>query len=330
MFLVDFQGYIPEDIEWEYSDGFEVYESTSFGADGTVTQLQAATVGNGIDLVFMGDAFSDRMIDNGDYDRVIGEAVEGFFSVEPYKSLRNYFNVYEVVAVSKNEYTAFETAFEVGVDGMYYYGNDDKVVQYAKKALGEDYCLDNVTIAVVANMRMGGGTAYFGGDSYIPKNDYGVGLGLCYFGYGSSFEQMKKALIHEMGGHAFAKLADEYFPTDDSISSGARTAAEAQTRDYGYWKNVDFTSSPSRVRWSNFIDDPRYASEQIGVYEGAYNYSNGAYRPTYNSVMNNIVPVSCQFNPPSREAIYYRINKLAFGEQWEYDYEEFVKFDLKL
>ena len=33
------------------------------------------------------------------------------------------------------------------------------------------------------------------------------------------------------------------------------------------------------------------------------------------------------FNAPSREAIYYRIHKLAFGTTWEYDYESFVKWD---
>ena len=34
------------------------------------------------------------------------------------------------------------------------------------------------------------------------------------------------------------------------------------------------------------------------------------------------------FNAPSREAIYYRINKLAYGDSWEYDYETFVQHDL--
>ena len=34
------------------------------------------------------------------------------------------------------------------------------------------------------------------------------------------------------------------------------------------------------------------------------------------------------FNAPSREAIYYRMHKLAFGDNWEYDYETFVEQDL--
>lgn len=34
-------------------------------------------------------------------------------------------------------------------------------------------------------------------------------------------------------------------------------------------------------------------------------------------------------NHSSREAIYYRIHKLAYGADWEYDYEEFIKWDEK-
>jgi hypothetical protein len=33
------------------------------------------------------------------------------------------------------------------------------------------------------------------------------------------------------------------------------------------------------------------------------------------------------FNAPSREAIYYRIHKLAYGDSWEYSYEDFVEYD---
>jgi len=34
-----------------------------------------------------------------------------------------------------------------------------------------------------------------------------------------------------------------------------------------------------------------------------------------------------EFNAPSREAIYYRIHKLAYGDDWKYDYEKFVEYD---
>ena len=68
----------------------------------------------------------------------------------------------------------------------------------------------------------------------------------------------------------------------------------------------------------------RYADEKLGAYEGASTYAKDIWRPTENSMMRgNNAP----FNAPSREAIYYRIHKLAYGDDWEYDYEEFVKYD---
>ena len=33
------------------------------------------------------------------------------------------------------------------------------------------------------------------------------------------------------------------------------------------------------------------------------------------------------YNAPSREAIYYTIHKLAYGSNWEYNYEDFVSYD---
>ena len=36
------------------------------------------------------------------------------------------------------------------------------------------------------------------------------------------------------------------------------------------------------------------------------------------------------FNAPSREAIYKRVMKLSEGEDWNYDYEKFVEFDLPI
>lgn len=33
------------------------------------------------------------------------------------------------------------------------------------------------------------------------------------------------------------------------------------------------------------------------------------------------------FNAPSREALYYHMHKLTYGDSWEYDYETFVAYD---
>jgi hypothetical protein len=93
---------------------------------------------------------------------------------------------------------------------------------------------------------------------------------------------------------------------------------------YGEGANVDWRDDPAQVRWTHFINDSRYAAENIGVYEGACLYGKGCYRPTENSMMRYN---GYGFNAPSREAIYKRVMKLSEGDDWEYDYETFVAFD---
>lgn len=88
--------------------------------------------------------------------------------------------------------------------------------------------------------------------------------------------------------------------------------------------NIDSNPNLNEIAWAHFINDSRYKEENIGTYEGANNYKKGLYRPTEYSIMRSNRGT---FNAPSREAIYKRIMKLAYGNFWTYDYEEFVKFD---
>lgn len=82
-----------------------MYESSDYSKDGEVTALQTATRGNGINIVLLGDAFSDRLVADGTYDGTMRKAMEHFFSEEPYKSFRDLFNVYAVNVVSKTKHT---------------------------------------------------------------------------------------------------------------------------------------------------------------------------------------------------------------------------------
>ncbi len=80
-----------------------IYASTDYSADGRTTLLQEAGEGAGIDVVIMGDAFTDRLIADGTYAGITRTAMEHLFSEEPYKSFRRLFDVRAVDVVSKNE-----------------------------------------------------------------------------------------------------------------------------------------------------------------------------------------------------------------------------------
>lgn len=303
------------------------YRSTDFSADGKIVRLQRATAGKGIDLVIMGDAYSDRLIADGSYELDMYAAMEAFFAIEPYTSLRPLFNVYmiEVVSVNQSYFNGCETALGCRLDQQTISGNDAACKSYAMRIPGmNETRFDNTLIIVLLNTSVYGGTSYL----YPPATptDYASGLAISYFTQSSDLLAFTQLLQHEAGGHGFAKLADEY----GTSSNGALQIPDATLRYYhsmetqGWYRNVDFTSAPTQVKWSHFLKDDRYASEQLGVHEGACGFSKGAYRSTPKGLMRDNTG---GFNAPSREAIYYRAYKLAYGDKRKYDYDAFVRFD---
>lgn len=309
---------------YDYTDLPEddYYISTDYSADGTVHTVQKATTGNGVNVVLMGDAFSDRQIADGTYNNVMQKAVNALFSEEPYKSFKNHFNVYTIDAVSMTEgYEHGGQVFSTGHGGgTYVYGNDNKVFEYAQKALTAEQ-MDDALIIVMMNEDAYAGTCFM---YYPDSGDYGRGPSIAYFPISSDIDTFNGLVSHEAGGHGFAKLADEYAYEDMGTISDQAIRDTKLQEPYGWWKNIDFTPDPSIVKWNKFLIDERYANEGLGCFEGGLTYWSGVWRPTDNSIMRYNTG---GFNAPSREAIWYRIHKLAYGEDWQYNYEDFVAYD---
>lgn len=300
--------------------------SEDYSRNGNVVQVQSAKRGNGIDLVFMGDGYLDKDIQSGKYDADMRRAVEAFFDVEPYTSFRDMFNVSYVELVSESN--LFDGSMSTSLDGYFgegtrVGGNDNIVIQYCQNVIRRDN-LDDVTAIIVLNERRYSGTCYM---YYNNSTDYGLGFAACYFALGTASTgttSMESVLRHEAGGHGFAKLADEYAYIDYGRIPDERLEQICELQNYGWYSNVDRSSDPFQVSWTHFLQKDEYEVEGIGVYEGAATYWSGIYRPTYNSIMNNNTG---GFNAPSREAIYYKIHKLAYGPSWNYDRNEFYEYD---
>lgn len=295
----------------------DYYQSIDYSRDGEVIVLQQSTEGNGIDVVLMGDGFSDRLIEDGTYDNYMQNVLNAIFIKEPFATYRDMFNVYEVVAVSENENLHGNTRFDCNYDG----GDKALMRQYALKALKSDSeRLKEVVIVIVCNEDIRGVT-YLDGPSVSAHSDYGTGISYMYVPNRDDLG----TIFHEWG-HAFAKLGDEY----DSVNIPAAYDFESFQLycEGGYYKNIDVVNDPSKIKWSKFLTDSRYGSFGLGVFEGAYAFKSGFYRPSQTSIMN-VSNISDEFNAPSREAIYYRIHKLAYGKDWQYNFEDFVQWDLK-
>ncbi|MBR6759225.1 MAG: redoxin domain-containing protein [Alistipes sp.] len=302
------------------------YTSTDYSQDGVVTALQTATVGDGIDIVLMGDAYSDRQIADGTYKTDMEYIYNNLFTEEPYKSFKDYFNVYYVNVVSATEgYEYGNTALDgYWGDGTLVGGNDNAVFDYALKAISDDK-MDEALLIVAMNSDNYAGTCYMYSPTY-SIGDHGSGASVAYFPRGGNAETFAQLLHHEACGHGFAKLADEYAYEEYGTIPAEEIQEYSQMEPYGWWKNVDLTSDPTKVKWAHFLSDTRYANDGLGVFEGGLTYWRGVWRPTENSIMRYNTG---GFNAPSREAIYYRIHKLAYGDSWEYDYEEFVEWDAR-
>lgn len=287
------------------------YTSTDYSKDGEVITLQKATVGNGIDLVFMGDAYDDRdMAEGGLYETDMRKSMERFFEDEPYKSFRDRFNVYAVKVVSPNSHIG---------DGCKQTINEDNNIcfNYASRIDGID--LDIVTIVNVVN-----NPNSFVAEGYTEMYESGASVAHIQIGGPSSI------IVHEAGGHGFAKLLDEYiysgyegnYCPPENLES-FKQWIKTDYHDRGWGMNIDTTNDPDSVVWSHFLKDTRYTGE-VGIYQGAWYWPTDLWRASENSVMNSDYST---FNAPSREVIYKRIMQLSEGDDWVYDYEKFVEWD---
>ena len=307
----------------------DFYMSSDYSKEGEVTVYQRASKGNGVDIVFMGDAYSDREVNDGKYLRDMKACAEQFFDVEPYKSFRDLFNIYFVTTVSATE------GYEHGgrslgtmmLGGTAIGGNDEKCFELARKAVGNDKRMEDIVVVVCGNQDLSGtiylcGTCYFYEPETWAGHEYACGPAVTYFlKLDEGFEETGGLIRHEAGGHGFAKLADEYHYSGN-VSYEERLRV-SELFKYMWYSNIDFTSDPAQVKWAPFLADARYKDE-VGVFEGGLTYMSGVWRPSENSIMNDN---QGGFNAPSRYTIWYRIHKLAYGSSWNGTFEDFAAYD---
>ena len=296
-----------------------------YGEDEWIT-LQKATKGNngGINIVLLGDGFNAKDIASGKYLKDIKQEVEYFFGIEPYKTYRDYFNVYTAIPLSTESgvgtvntirYNRFNTTFTGGVGLKADY---DEVFDYALGAPTVNKGnLNQTLIIMVPNSTDYGGICQMWEDgsaiAFCPQSTYGYPL------------DTRGVIQHEAGGHGFGKLGDEYIYHNAFIDFCDCTCCGHVlefngAKSLGWYDNLELTGKMHSVGWSHLIFDDRY-SDIVDIYEGGYMHNRGVFRSEPNSCMNNDIPY---YSTISRESIVKRIKAYA-GET--YSFEDFVKND---
>lgn len=306
--------------------GGQVLESVDFSEDGKIDTLQQHAKGEGIPIVLMGDGFVDQELADGTYRRVMEKAMENLFTEEPVKSLREYFDVFMINAVSENNDfgMGYKTAFScklAGGNSTVIKGDDVSVQVYVGKVLKEEKKRNSLAV-VVLNTSVYAGTTYLG---YQDGNGKFIEFAIAYCPVIETLESehFRQVLVHEAVGHGFGKLEDEYVYPDKGNVTTLEMQQIRTMQANGWAQNVDFTASKDTVLWASFLTDSRYQNEHLGVYEGACTYPKGAYRPSEDSMMNSN---TCAFNAPSRKSLYEKVMKIGMDTE-QVLYEDFVTFD---
>lgn len=317
-------------------DGKRDYNTYSY--DGQVVRLQQGTKSN-LNIVLMGDGFMAEDFESGAYDAVMRRAYSSLFDVEPYSHFASEFSVYYVKAVSTQHVHAVRTGYNGAQNsdtgtrfGLSFSPNDTHVTgdyntasTYSNAAVSGS-AANNVVIVVIANLPCHAGTCqmYYSPNSSI---DYGSGKSVICMAMGSDGEDLAGLVHHEVLGHGFGKLADEYGLDSRRYYSNYQSVWEdlAYSHSLGMYRNVDKyaegVTTTSNVYWSDLFGTANdyENAEGLGIFEGAYTVCRDFCRPTEessNSIMNGH---SGFFNAICRRQILYRLWSLdgtISGKQW--------------
>lgn len=297
---------------------FTVSSAKDAYADGDYLTYMESAKTHPVVLVFTGDGYmAEHYKYGGQFDKDVNSAIEGLFEVEPYKSYKEYFTVYKIAAYSnqtgitdKSANDIRDTKFKLQWEG----GNStaiscnyDLVVEWAMKIPGVDYSvLKKGAIGVISNADVYAGTCA----SY--SDGVSISMVPC------SKKNFTKVLVHEMGGHGFGRLADEYMYYDQMPSQSEidRIISYQTTWSYPFYLNLSVYPEQSKSNWACFEGLADYS--HVGMFEGGGLYYRGIWRPEKISCMDDNRKY---YNSPSRFYIVKRILEIAGEvEPFSYDY----------
>lgn len=303
--------FLLNDKDYRVSTTIEQYDYT-YG-DGDLITLQEKGVGNGVNIVLMGDCFDAKDISEGKYLKAMQDAYSYFFDIEPYITYKDYFNVYALFGMSADSGMGTVNTIREARFGSQYTLNEGVSPDFETVFAGACVApindnVSNTLVILVENSYEYSGLCYMWGD--------GSAVAVVPMSNDPAPYDFRGLVHHEAGGHGFGKLADEYIYHNAFIQScscpccGHVKNINAM-KSYGFYTNISLIGSMQEVPWSHMIYDPQY-SNVVDVYEGAYMHTRGVWRSEATSCMNNNI---AYYNAISREAMVKRIMKYA-GEEY--------------
>jgi len=275
-------------------------------------------------IVIMGDGFTAA--DFNAY-RAAAKKLENYLfdpveGVSPYNKepICDYFNIYTIflnsvergIGHNKPKNTVLRCYFvdqtNIIFDDVNFFGgrkapNPFNVVKQFVPGID----LNNTAVVILVNDRQTGYTTGFNNEA--PYGNWISIISLCEDS--EDPDEFKRLVLREVGGKAFARLAQE----DENYSKDLLSLIKELSSRYGFYPNIDFTDNPNEVKWKHFFPYKSMYPEVIIDPVG-----DGVYSPDTYNVMRRYGPL--QYNAPSREAIIKRIYQIH-GDGWDYNDQTF-------
>ncbi len=313
--------------------------------DGEYAIYQQSSKPNPITLVFSGDGYTENMFEynTGKFDKDINRAIEALFAIEPYKTYRDYFTIYKLAVYSEEEGISIKrpvrqikkTKFEAMWENKDEYGNNSTLMEcnmdvvdemWAKiPGLNTDAAQTFAPFVIICNAEIRAGTVHSIPTDLTQPKFGGIEIKtVSVIPLGNASQSFESIVQHELGGHGFGMLSDEYaFTSMGTIPSDLKDFLSSY-RDYGplgWGWNLTFESAESLSPWGPFLAIQTYLDMGTGMFEGGMNYGYGVWRPSYDSCMRNNKPY---YNVQGRWLIYKRIKYTA---KESYSLADFIEND---
>ncbi len=234
-----------------------------------------------VDLVIIGDGYTQQQ--QKDFEKDAQHFTDVLFSYEPFKSMKDYFNVRIVFAPSQESgtdisgqniwrNTVLNSHFYTFGTERYLTTEDYKTVKDIASVVPYDQI-----IVLVNTGKYGGGGFY----NYINLT-------------AARNAMADKVFVHEFG-HAFGGLADEYWTSDVAVE-------DFYDLDKEPWEPNITTLVNFDSKWKDMVPDtvpvptpsiPKYQNV-VGAFEGGGYVAHGIYRPMQNCLMRSLAYPFCQ------------------------------------
>ncbi len=247
-------------------------------------------------LVVMGDGYTEA--EQAKFRADVDRHLNVMWSIEPFKSYRNYVNVYRIDIVSGESGVSCDpgldaprrtTPLSMGFWGRCNPGSVQRLIT-----------MDNAAATRYADMVTG---TTSGNRQILALANSGT-----YGGAGGSYatasgSNSMSALIspHELG-HSLGGLQDEYDYYQRGVPGGAYTGGEPGSAHHTLLTEQQMREQ--RRKWWRWLGEPSESGGLIGRHEGGLYYTSGVWRPSEHSMMKTL---GYYYDQVGREVMTQRI-----------------------